>query len=74
MNEPRFTYSFDFYPDETHGRWNAAAFAVFKMFNQHIVMNFTASDFNRFRDQLGEIGLTLRKIERVPFHDPESVP
>lgn len=37
------------------------------------VVTMTEGGFNGFRDSLERSGFTLREIERVPHHEPESV-
>ena len=54
-------------------QWPAAVFELFRMLIGRVEMSFTEEEFRHFRRELDRVGLTLREIERVPHHDPESV-
>jgi hypothetical protein len=69
-----WTYSFCVWPDETRERWSREAFALFRMVGTRVAMDFTREAFERFRSALFHDGLTLREVERVPFHEPEGIP
>ncbi|MBX9581006.1 MAG: hypothetical protein K2X87_11915 [Gemmataceae bacterium] len=70
----RYEYRFNVWPDEESPRWNTAAYDVFRMLGGRVVaLDFTEREFNDFREDLSRVGLTLREIERVPFHSPEGV-
>jgi hypothetical protein len=68
----RYVYSFSVWPDETW-KFERAVFALFGMLTARIEMIFTRPEFERFRSGLSHHGLTLREIERVPYHEPETV-
>lgn len=69
-----YTYTFSAWPDEFSPRMKACP-AVFKLFRQVMRMEqqFTERKFNDFREQLAQVGITLREIERFPYHEPEVV-
>ena len=67
-----FTYSFAVWPDETR-KFDKSMYDLFGVLEPRAMMEFTEADFDRFRTALLHHGLTLREIERVPFHQPETV-
>jgi len=68
----RYTYSFTVWPDNTRC-FERNVYVLFATLNTRIEFAFTDSGFDNFRASLASFGLTLRKIERVPFHEPETV-
>jgi hypothetical protein len=43
------------------------------MLDTRIEMNFTQVEFERFRSEVLECGITLREIQRVPYVKPEII-
>jgi hypothetical protein len=70
---PRYVYCFSPWPDETRG-FPATVFDLFRMLQTRVEMEFTEVEFHNFRDSLAVHGITLREIERRPYHEPETVP
>ena len=68
-----YDYSFCVWPDEESPHWNAESFLVFGSMRVRIAFAYSEKEFNDFREALSKVGLTLREIERVPFHAPEVV-
>ncbi len=68
----RYTYCFAVWPSETWG-FQRQTFDLFRMLGGRVEVNFTGEEFEAFRSALNRDGLTLREIERVPFHEPETV-
>ena len=68
----KWNYSFQVWPDETW-KFDHAVIELFKAMRGRIELTFTDRQFERFRSGLSHHGLTLREVERVPYHDPESV-
>lgn len=62
-----YTFSFVVWPDETR-EWCSAVFLVFEAMKSRIEVVMKPGDFLSFRGDLGKAGLTLREIERVPYH------
>lgn len=69
----KYLYSFSAWPSETWG-FKPALFALFRTLSARVELAFTEWEFERFRSTLNHDGITLREIERVPYHDPEAVP
>jgi hypothetical protein len=67
-----FEYSFSVWPDETQ-KWDPAVIELFNALKRRVGLVFTPTEFERFRSGLSHHGLTLREVERVPYHDPEPV-
>jgi hypothetical protein len=67
-----YNYEFSVWPSEGFG-FNRAVYQVFEMLGGRLAMEFTESDFERFRSELSHNGFTVREIERVPYVDPEIV-
>lgn len=73
-NETEYEYSFTVWPDETLCL-NKSIFKLFDILKmQRIGLVFTEKKFQQFRTDISKAGLTMREIERVPYHKPESVP
>lgn len=72
MSDQRYNYCFATWPSEVAG-WRRATFDLFRMFDMRVEKIFTEAEFEQFRNELSADGLTLREIERVPYHDPETV-
>ena len=68
----RYTYSFSVWPDEGW-RFERPVYDLFRVLEPRAAMDFTEPEFERFRSGLSHGGLTLREIERIPFHEPEPV-
>lgn len=69
-----YSYSFAVWPDETSPRWNRAVFDLFRLMCTRVGgWDMTEREFDDFREDLAKCGLTLREIERVPYHLPEGV-
>jgi len=70
-----YIYSFNAWPEEVSTfTWSKEIFHLFGLLNTRVEKEFTETEFNDFRKQLGNQGLTLREIERVPWHEPENIP
>lgn len=70
-----YEYSFSVWPDEESPRMRAKPeiFKLFRMMLSRVTMEFSEKEFNDFRERISEVNLTLREIERIPHHTPESV-
>ena len=68
-----YTYSFTVWPSETWG-FPQAVYELFRPLRTRVEFEFAPAEFEDFRSDLGHVGLTLREVERVPYHEPESVP
>jgi len=71
-----YSYSFQVWPDET--KWStkhggAALYDLFRMLSSRIERQYNQQAFEQFRKDLAACGITLRDIERVPYHKPESI-
>lgn len=71
----KWSYCFSVWPDETWKREKRSAQSFFQLFQLfgRVEMTFTPAEFEVFRSGLSHHGLTLREIERVPFHMPEAI-
>lgn len=69
----RYAYSFVAWPDETQ-RPVGPVIQLFEMLKTRVEDVFTEKEFQAFRDYLKAERITLREIERVPYHEPENVP
>jgi len=67
-----YVYSFGVWPDEQLERTSALC-ELFRMLDTRIEMNFTQVEFERFRSEVLECGITLREIQRVPYVKPEII-
>lgn len=72
MADPKFNYTFDSWPDECGG-FDDAVYRLWDVIKGRVEMPFTDPEFERFRLGLGRHGITLREVERVPYHEPEAV-
>lgn len=68
----KYAYSFTVWPDESWG-FPRSMFHLFEMLKGRVEMEFTPEQFETFRSDLSHHGLTMREIERIPFHEPEPV-
>jgi hypothetical protein len=80
-NKPRatepvvYTYVFSAWPDETLAEIPQCVLDLFELLkNPKMEMQFTEEQFEAFRQDVYSFGITLREVERFPYHDPESVP
>jgi hypothetical protein len=48
-------------------------YKLFEALNTRLVMEFTEEEFELFREALNQHGITLREIERYPYHPRERV-
>jgi hypothetical protein len=71
--EQRFVYGFSVWPDETW-TFDQAVYRVFEIMSSRVELDFSESEFERFRSGLSHHGLTLREVERVPYIEPEAIP
>lgn len=69
----RYAYCFSVWPEEQHPRWTPAVYALFRHLTGRVEMEFDERGFNDFREELCKCGLSLREIERRPWHEPEAV-
>lgn len=69
-----YVYSFTAWPDEACAFNMRAVFQLFDALKARVEMRFSAEGFDRFRASLALHGITLREVERVPYHEPEKVP
>lgn len=67
-----YVYSFSVWPDETW-EFDRAVYSLFEILRSRVELNLTHEQFERFRSGLSHHGLTLREVERVPHHHPETV-
>ncbi len=72
MTDVKYDYSFNVWPHEGWG-FSRSVFDVFRMFTSLICMEFTEAEFEAFRLSLLGNGFSLREVERVPHHEPESI-
>lgn len=70
--DQKFSYGFYVWPDETR-QIPAAVFELFKAFSAQLELTFTPSEFDRFRAELADFGITLHEIGRTPYVEPEIV-
>ena len=72
MNVTIYTYAFSPWPDET---WNLdpAVYKLFRFIGARVEQQFTETEFEAFRSGLSHHGLTLREVDRWPYHTPEPV-
>lgn len=67
----KYAYTFQIWPHESVASCSAL-YEIFRPgYRQEIVK--TEEEFNSFRNKLLSHHLTLREIERVPYHNPEGV-
>jgi len=73
--EALYDYSFVLWIDEPRfdGLPVRALCECLKMGMSRCQMEFTESQFNIFREQIGTCGFSLREIERTPHVKPEVV-
>lgn len=69
-----FTYTFQVWPSESWPDHTHAMFHLFRLLSCRVEDQFTEREFEAFRSLLSHQGITLREVERVPYHEPESVP
>ena len=67
-----FTYTFSVWPDEKWG-FEKPVFDLFRHLGSRVEMEFKPEEFEKFRSGLSHAGLTLREVERWPYHLPEQV-
>lgn len=67
----KYVYTFSVWPHERG--FCKEVYTLFESLNTRIEMEFTEEEFNLFRDKLNNHGFTLREIERVPYHCPETL-
>lgn len=67
----KYDYSFCVWPCEGWGH-PKELFDVFRMYGR-LVLTFTSAEFEAFRSSLDRAGFGLREVERVPYHEPESI-
>lgn len=68
----KWAYSFHVWPDETW-QFDRAVIRLFEILGARIELDFSESEFERFRSGLSHHGITVRDIERVPYQEPETV-
>ena len=68
----KFSYSFNVWPKEGAG-FNQSVYELFRAMNPRVQIDFTEAEFERFRYELSQHGLSLREVERIPYADPELV-
>ena len=68
----QYLYAFVVWPDETW-TWDRAVFDFFRIKRRRVEMQFTQTDFERFRSGLAHHGLTLREVTLRPHALPEPV-
>ena len=68
----KYVYAFCAWPDET---WNIdrSMFELFEMLQMKTEKVCTEAEFEAFRSKLSHQGITLREVERWPYHEPETV-
>ena len=71
MSVEVFDYEFDAWPCE--GTHSPATYELFRSLSMRVVLTFTASAFETFRDGLAGDGITLRGVTRTPHHEPETI-
>lgn len=71
--EQQYSYSFSAWPDEVGWSFNKDIYRLFRSLNDRVEDQFTEAEFGLFRERLGQHGITLREVERVPYHEPEAV-
>lgn len=67
-----YVYSFVVWPDKTENL-SDAMFTLFEIMRQRVEVEMSEPEFAKFRLGLRRHYLTLREIERVPYHRPERV-
>ncbi len=67
----KYLYEFSVWPAERG--FSKEMYALFDALNTRVVMEFTESEFEFFRESINQHGITLREIERVPYARPEIV-
>ena len=72
MTEQKYFYSFFVWPDEQRG-YPKAMFQLFEMLKTRIEMEFSATEFVRFRLDVEGAGITVREISRVFVQKAETV-
>ena len=70
--QQRYVYTFRPWPAETWG-FRRATFDLFRLAAGTVDMEFTEAEFDTFRSAVGHDGITLREVQRVPYHQPEPV-
>lgn len=73
-DETVFEWSFSLHPCQ-NGTWKnnkAALSSLFEFFKKRIVMYLTTCDFDLFRKEALEAGISLQEIERIPYLLPQA--
>jgi len=67
----RYAYSFALWP--AHGTTFSRGLQECLKLYPRIEMTFTESEFENFRHHLKLDGFELHEVERVPYHEPETI-
>jgi len=74
-NDSPQKYTYSFVPKANPAcAWGDEVHTLFLVMNYRIELIFEEIEFKHFRQQVERYGFELHEVERVPFHEPESVP